>query len=366
MLQVLEAGMDELPSWLTWDNKSSTLYGVADEEDLGPHYISVTAYGAPINDTHTSLAKDVFTIDVRHETQTSFKHSSLRWDECETNDPTVVTASLLLDVPLRSLKPKEKLFVISKTSEILNFDNTDVAPRLRLLTYDYLSTFHKRDILSSSVTNVDVKNRKNAVLVIFLACGSTVSKSAASFIKNLQTKIDDGRFSAALMNFRVLDLEIASGKVVVRKKRRQASQVNPSGSFGQTTIEVETPPIPTRPAVTVVRISTTTTFRYCIFAVALGKYWQFPIVGLYILRPQRPDQPTWLPAGPVADEPLRPLDDLQPLDRRRPSLRLPLQLQLGRLQVQLGPLPLQLQPQDLQLPLQRYRRRKNLATNDPS
>lgn len=258
--------MDELPSWLLWDNVTSSLYGVPDEEDFGPHYVSVTALGAPINSTHTSLAKDVFTINVRHDTATTkildytknfHQDDSFFAKECSPEEP-LITTSVVLDVPLKTLKSKEKYFMLKKSSELFKFD----LRQMRLFRLDYFWMFQKRDPMTTMPTSMgqfyDSKYAKNAVLTLILGCGETFSKFDT---KKFKRKIVDDRLKSVLSGIDTIDVETIIGKILQRKKRRQANQINPaSGAFGQTTVEVETQPIPTRPAVTV-RIQTTTPFR---------------------------------------------------------------------------------------------------------
>ncbi len=62
-LQVTEAGFPSLPKWLSWDEQTSELYGVAMGSDLGSHFIEVAAK-RKLNNTHFAVAKDIFSLNV--------------------------------------------------------------------------------------------------------------------------------------------------------------------------------------------------------------------------------------------------------------------------------------------------------------
>ncbi|KRZ76088.1 Dystroglycan [Trichinella papuae] len=90
--QFSEIGGDNLPPWLEWDKKESTLAGVPLANDAGPMYISVK---------FANGSRDVFAIDVRDPDE-----------PCDSTSSTVVYAALPMDVDLDQLLPGERVLLL--------------------------------------------------------------------------------------------------------------------------------------------------------------------------------------------------------------------------------------------------------------
>ncbi|XP_034946402.1 dystroglycan isoform X1 [Chelonus insularis] len=102
-----------LPRWLSFDEATFTLMGVPAKEDIGPHYVSVKAYGMANNDA----ADDVFTIQVIEKYQTD-KHKDEKIS-CDLTKQTLMT--LVLDVRFDDLKPDKKVKALEKLANHLGF-----------------------------------------------------------------------------------------------------------------------------------------------------------------------------------------------------------------------------------------------------
>ncbi|XP_071961391.1 dystroglycan 1-like [Antedon mediterranea] len=104
---------NRLPMWLHFNSSSNTLQGVPSEEDIGVHYISITAIGKNSQD------QDTFTIDVVPSPDASASESKgigTGAVKCQADEPAVL-AGIVLDAELSKMSPAARVGAIQKMSQ---------------------------------------------------------------------------------------------------------------------------------------------------------------------------------------------------------------------------------------------------------
>lgn len=198
---VAEAGERSLPSWLHFTELTRTFVGVPLETNVGQHYISVKALTKDANEIEdkSSVAKDVFSIDVLEEAQTFQRAASMNElnqpepTKCPSTDPVTV-ATLIVDADATSLDPLSRVLLVNRVLHFLEL------PRSAVKMVAMAEDSHAYDDSAIMAGPGDLRQRKYAGVQLQwrVGCGSSVDSTHAAALQKLEPAARDGVLSREL------------------------------------------------------------------------------------------------------------------------------------------------------------------------
>ncbi|KAL3853117.1 hypothetical protein ACJMK2_016692 [Sinanodonta woodiana] len=219
--KVMEAGKDQLPSWLTFDEKKAEFRGIPAISDIGEIYLEVVAVGKD-----GSSAKDVFSVTVLSEANSG---STATMTKPKTqNGPTVVTCRLeephtvvtvIVDADLDVLPATEKLSLLDRLVEHLSLAHEIVS----MLPVGDKPMFDSSAIVQG---HGDVKVPKTAGLLIswLVGCGK-VESDHLPILQKLEASASKGAMAQAL-GHSVIGYHVTNNQFKEKaRKRRQAPKI---------------------------------------------------------------------------------------------------------------------------------------------
>lgn len=181
-LQVVEAGEERLPSWLTMVKEGRRLVGVPLHPDLGPHYLAVQATGGSHGE---SRAQDVFSVQVLEEERAR--------SPCGPGDPVAV-AVLTLDADASQAKPLVRAQLLSNLAQFLGFPVSEVA----LSPMAPGEPAYDDAALLAGAGNSKLRHTQGLRLRWRVGCSSDVEAAHAAALSRLETAARDGSLAKQL------------------------------------------------------------------------------------------------------------------------------------------------------------------------
>ncbi len=211
---------------------------MAEIGDIGPHYISVTAIGSPLNNTHASVATDIFTVHVREEQSRAGKtrfvdEKALRMKEsrCPSDEPSV-TLTILLDVDLGRMTATERRVLLESAEKELGIR----IDRLRLHSRQYAHSFEQEPLMagpgagaaqaaygranSGSEPDADADAASDATTALCwqIGCGARVSSELHPEVSRIEQLAGSGRLAARL-RYGILSWQVREATVRPSEQR---------------------------------------------------------------------------------------------------------------------------------------------------
>ncbi|XP_048872294.1 dystroglycan 1-like [Brienomyrus brachyistius] len=255
VVQITEAGKENLPTWLHWDEDSSTLQGIPLAQDKGVHYISVSVSKVPGNSSRVISSSDVFAIDVRPEEYADTDPIQLVLPStvsyvppfvCGSEEPvTIITVILDADLTKMDSRQRVNLVVNMKKFSGVGLQHMKVLPVVNNRLFD-MSAFMAGPGNAKKVV-------ENGALVSW-KLGCALDQTNVPDISSVQVPAKEGTMSAQL-GYPVVGWHIANKKPHLPKRvRRQLYNTpTPVPSLLPPTTYPEPPvrivPTPTSPSI---------------------------------------------------------------------------------------------------------------------
>ncbi len=220
LLQITEAGKEQLPGWLFYNGDSQTLEGIPSESDMDQYYITVVAFGKETNGS-VSQATDVFSVTVVPDptgqsgatAATPVQTGPTRGVKCSDDEPGV-TATIVLDADWGKLGARNRMESISKMSQNSRLG----VEQFRLLPVGSKSLLDE-SVLIAGPGNVKRAEHPGVALSWQIGCGTDASKFPVVTILELSSK--DGSMATKL-GHNIIGWHVTNGKSKLKRVRRQA------------------------------------------------------------------------------------------------------------------------------------------------
>ncbi|KAH8020325.1 hypothetical protein HPB51_000642 [Rhipicephalus microplus] len=187
--QVVEAGEDRLPSWLSLvEEKGSSplvrLVGVPLQGDVGPHYLAVKAIGG----THgESQAQDVFSVEVLDEERIATR------GPCGSGDPIAV-AVLTVDADANRESPEARAQLLYGLAKFLGFSTKEIT----LCPMAPGEPAYDEAALLAGAGNSRQRHTQGLRLRWRVGCSSDVEAAHAAALARLETAARDSTLAKLL------------------------------------------------------------------------------------------------------------------------------------------------------------------------
>lgn len=211
--QVVEAGEDRLPSWLSLvEEKGSSplvrLVGVPLQGDVGPHYLAVKAIGG----THgESQAQDVFSVEVLDEERIATR------GPCGSGDPIAV-AVLTVDADANRESPEARAQLLYGLAKFLGFSTKEIT----LCPMAPGEPAYDEAALLAGAGNSRQRHTQGLRLRWRVGCSSDVEAAHAAALARLETAARDSTL-AKLLGHSIVGWHVSN--VQARQTRAHANHV---------------------------------------------------------------------------------------------------------------------------------------------
>lgn len=211
--QVVEAGEDRLPSWLSLvEEKGSSplvrLVGVPLQGDVGPHYLAVKAIGG----THgESQAQDVFSVEVLDEERIATR------GPCGSGDPIAV-AVLTVDADANRESPEARAQLLYGLAKFLGFSTKEIT----LSPMAPGEPAYDEAALLAGAGNSRQRHTQGLRLRWRVGCSSDVEAAHAAALARLETAARDSTL-AKLLGHSIVGWHVSN--VQARQTRAHANHV---------------------------------------------------------------------------------------------------------------------------------------------
>ena len=261
LLQVTEVGGTGLPSWLALDEVTNSLLGVPSKEHQGQHhYLEVIAMET-VAEEALSRARDMFTVHVtedqphsEHVAAVPYTSAGSSTDDNSGGDmaaklkpvkcpggSSITTASIVLDVDLEKMQPRDKAAMMEKMCHHLQMPTE----MLRVVPVGQKSSMFDSSALVAGPG--DVKNPENpgAILQWEVGCGN-VYPNQMPLLQTLELTSGNGSMAMdvghGVIGWHVTNNKVHAPTRLKRQVRRFQATPTPQPSVGAPTRQ----PVPTR------------------------------------------------------------------------------------------------------------------------
>lgn len=209
-LEVVEAGEDKLPSWLSLAHEGdgpTRLVGVPLHSDVGPHYLAVKAIGGAHGE---SQAQDVFSVEVLEEERVVTR------GPCGSGDPVAV-AVLTIDADASRAAPLARAHLLLGLAQFLGFPVGEVA----LTPMAAGEPAYDEAALLAGAGNSWLRHSQGLRLRWRVGCSSDIEASHAAALARLETAARDGTL-AHVLGHPIVGWHVSS----VQARKTRAHNVN--------------------------------------------------------------------------------------------------------------------------------------------
>lgn len=219
---VTEMGKDTLPTWLLWDRESSTLQGIALEQEKGIYHISISRENASEDKGCKIPPSTVFSIEVHPEDRADSEQALLAVQSdtsggqsftCGPEEPVTVL-TVILDADLTKMEATQRVTLLNNMRKFSNLpiEHMRVVPVVNNRLFD-MSAFMAGPGNAKKVV-------ENGALVSW-KLGCALDQSRIPDISSVQDLAKDGTMSAKL-GFPVVGWHIVNKKPHnIKRVRRQ-------------------------------------------------------------------------------------------------------------------------------------------------
>ena len=225
-LQVTEAAMDTLPSWLNFNPLKAELSGIPEPKDKGQVYLEVKAIG-----DHNSRADDVFSIEVVDDSSMSVGASKPKkvgdnvpkLVRCRREEPETVS-TVIVDVDIHSLNPSERIGIFSNLASHLNL----ATEMLKMLPVGNKPMFDTTALVAGPGDTKEPKHQ--GVLVSWLVGCGKVEADHLPVLQQLEMLAKNGDMGSAL-GHSIVGWHVTNSRFQQKPRRKRAATATPTMSM---------------------------------------------------------------------------------------------------------------------------------------
>lgn len=223
--QVMEAGLETLPSWLSFNPLTAELKGIPEPKDKGQVYLEVKAIG------DNSQADDVFSIEVIDDSSMSIGASVSKLQgenipklvRCRREEPETVS-TVIVDVDIHSLNPSERISVFSNLASHLNL----ATEMLKLMPVGDKPMFDTTALVAGPGDTRSPKHQ--GVLVSWLVGCGKVESDHLPVLQLLESSAANGDMGSAL-GHDIVGWHVTNSRFQQKPRRKRAATATPTMSM---------------------------------------------------------------------------------------------------------------------------------------
>ncbi|XP_014256303.1 dystroglycan isoform X2 [Cimex lectularius] len=199
-----------LPSWLTFHEKSGILEGVATDEQLGEHYITVKAYD---EDFHSNV-KDIFAVEVLSKSNSMLYNK----EYCKHLEEKTVLA-LVLDANFHHINPKERVLIIKNIAGFFNLEVGSIYLGHLSAKNEILNDLNDAVIDAGPGNVITRKSQSSSIIQWQVGCNGKIWNKLKHLVANVKVAAKDGTLAEVIQR-PVIGWKLVKEESDFRKRRQ--------------------------------------------------------------------------------------------------------------------------------------------------